>query len=121
MNITIKYCCGSLCAVLLVGGCASVPEPASFENVAIEIQQRTGQEPVWRQSDADDQAVEAEVRSLLEDGLALNEALRVALINNHGLQATYEDLGVAQARRLQAELISNPIFDLVLLFPGLGD
>ena len=48
--------------------------------------------------------------SLLADSLTADAAVQVALLNNRRLQATYEDLGVAQASLVQAGLLRNPVF-----------
>jgi cobalt-zinc-cadmium efflux system outer membrane protein len=42
------------------------------------------------------------------------------LLNNRELQATYSDLGVAQADLVQAGLLTNPIFDASVMFPVRG-
>jgi cobalt-zinc-cadmium efflux system outer membrane protein len=47
--------------------------------------------------------------------------VQVALINNRGLQATYERLGIAQADLVQAGLIDNPTLSLQYLFGDADD
>jgi cobalt-zinc-cadmium efflux system outer membrane protein len=42
--------------------------------------------------------------------LTCGSAVQIALLNNHDLQATFEDLGVAQADLVQAGLLKNPVF-----------
>ena len=39
------------------------------------------------------------------------------LLNNRNLQATFEDLGIAQADLVQAGLLKNPVFDLSVRIP----
>ena len=39
------------------------------------------------------------------------------LLNNRHLQATFEDLGIAQADFVQSGLLKNPVFDLGVRFP----
>lgn len=62
------------------------------------------------------------VKTLLAAPLTIDAALRVALVNNRGLQATLEDLGVAQAELVEAGLLDNPMIagDLVVSTKGNG-
>ena len=52
--------------------------------------------------------------------MQLEEVIQVALLNNPDLQATYEDLGIAQASLVQAGLLSNPVFSGALRLVGGG-
>lgn len=52
-----------------------------------------------------------EVLALLRAPLSEDAAVRIALLNNHGVRATYERLGVARADLVQAGLLRNPVFD----------
>ena len=53
----------------------------------------------------------------LTDGLTEEEAVSLALWNNAALQATLADLGLAQAELLEAGLLVNPSFQMLV---GLG-
>lgn len=100
----------------LAGGCASVPREAGFNDVSAMVANRTGKRVAWNQGTAADAAVTAQVQSLLEEQLTVEEAVQVALLNNRELQAVYEDLMVAQADLVQAGLLSNPVFDTEIRF-----
>ena len=96
----------------LLAGCAAVPRDAGFGDVRATVAERTGGKRVrWNQGTAADAAVAREVRSLLNGELTADEAVQIALLNNRGLQATYEDLMVAQADLVAAGLLANPVFD----------
>jgi len=56
----------------------------------------------------------------LADGLARDEALRLALGSNPRFVAEFHALGVADAERQQAGLLANPELSLALLFPSGG-
>lgn len=100
-----------------LGGCANVPRDAEFSEVQRLVAERTGQDVQWIRGDAADQAVAARVRAMLEeDELAAEEAVQVALLNNRSLQATYEDLMIAQTDLVAAGLLANPIFDAEVRF-----
>ncbi|HXE55759.1 MAG TPA: TolC family protein [Tepidisphaeraceae bacterium] len=49
--------------------------------------------------------------------LTVDAAVQIALLNNHKLQATFEELGIAQADFVQAGLLQNPVFSLNVRFP----
>lgn len=104
--------------VVLMTGCASVPEETGFTDVQAVVTERTGKRVYWRQGKPEDQAVEAAVDELLSQELGVNEAVQIALLNNRRLQATYEELGIAQAALVQAGLLRNPVFDAAVLFPA---
>lgn len=52
----------------------------------------------------------------VEGELTVEEAVQIALVNNPTVQATLEEIGIAQADLLEAGLLSNPIFDIALRF-----
>jgi cobalt-zinc-cadmium efflux system outer membrane protein len=107
--------------LVLLGGCATVPRAAGFPDVAKEVAERTdGQRVHWNQGTPDDQSVRASVREMLRKELSADEAVQVALLNNRNLQATYAELGVAQAEVVRAGLLKNPVFDGDLKFSADG-
>jgi cobalt-zinc-cadmium efflux system outer membrane protein len=106
--------------LLLVAGCATVPRDAGFPDVADDVARRTGHRVYWNQGTAEDQSARDGVRALLRGEMTAADAVQVALLNNRGLQATYADLGVAQAQVVQAGLLKNPVFDGDLKFSADG-
>src|SRR5579862_7217059 len=101
-------------------GCASPPKDDGFANVKQLAADRTGHAVQWNQDTADDRAAEASVHAMLQEELTLDRAVQIALINNRNLQASYEDLGIAQADLVQAGLLSNPVFNAIIRFPDGG-
>jgi outer membrane protein TolC len=57
--------------------------------------------------DAD--AARSVVKALLHKPLTADSAVRIALLSNPGLQASYNTLGIADAMRVQASLPPNPV------------
>jgi outer membrane protein TolC len=49
---------------------------------------------------------------LLRSPLSAETAVQIALLNNKGLQAAYNELGIAEAARVEASLPPNPTFSL---------
>jgi hypothetical protein len=52
------------------------------------------------------------VRALIRRPLSADAAVQIALLNNRGLQAAYNDLGLAEAAMVEASLPPNPAFSL---------
>jgi outer membrane protein TolC len=53
-------------------------------------------------------AARAKIEPLLKRPLTAETAVQIALLNNRGLQAAYNDLGIAEAVRVQQSLPPNP-------------
>jgi len=105
---------------VLVSGCASTSPRPVFRDTASLVEARTGRRIVWNQSSAEDEAVAARIHDLLSRELTVEVAIQIALVNNQSLQATYEDLAVAQADLVQAGLLQNPVFGAGVAFPIAG-
>ena len=104
--------------VIGLAGCAIVPRDAGFADVRSAVAQRTGLDPQWRGRTTDDAAADRAVRDLLAQPLTAETAVAVALLNNPSLQATYQDLGIAQADVVQAGLLANPTLSAERRFSG---
>lgn len=105
----------AVASVVLVVGCAPAPRD-DFADVARLVRDRAGGRVQWNQGSDADRAAAQGVRSMLGGGLSAHEAVQVALLSNPALQATYEDLGVAQADLVRAGLLKNPVFDAEVRF-----
>jgi len=95
-------------ATLLLGGCATFSADGGFGTVDALVKERTGQSPRWVKTDADADQVRSEVAQILAKPLSADDAVRVALLNNRGLQAGYAELGIAEADLVQAGRLPNP-------------
>lgn len=111
-----------LLSILLLAGCASVQIDPEWGSVKQTAQDRTGHGLVWERSEEDRVAIEKEVRQLLADGLAREEAVRIALLNNPALQGRFEEIGISKSELVQAGLFTNPSVGAVfrLLLGGSG-
>jgi outer membrane protein, heavy metal efflux system len=105
-----------LCGVL--GGCAVEDLQPDYEAARTLVRDTTGQQDVFDPALPPMSA--AEVAAYLEGGLALDEALRLALLNNRHLHAAFLQLGVARADWVQAGLLRNPTLGLAFLLPAGG-
>jgi len=105
-------------AGVLLTGCASVDPRPAFSDVEKAVSQRAGQPPAWTRSAAEGAEIESAVREVLKGELTVDSAVRIALVNNRSLQATFEEIGVSQADLAQASLIKNPEFGGFARFPS---
>jgi cobalt-zinc-cadmium efflux system outer membrane protein len=104
----------ALLILTLLAGCASTSAAPAFRNVGATVQQRTGHQLRWSQATDDDKRVDDAVARLLARPLTVDAAVQVALLRNREIQATYEDLSLAQADVVQAGLLSNPVFSAAM-------
>jgi outer membrane protein, heavy metal efflux system len=104
----------------LAPACASTSAEPAFRDTAALIELRTGRRIFWNQGGAADEAVARRIRELVGHDLSVNSAVQIALLNNEGLQAVYEDLSIAQADLVQAGLLENPSLSLGLTVPVAG-
>jgi cobalt-zinc-cadmium efflux system outer membrane protein len=108
----------ALIAVSVLAGCAPTAPQQGFANVQSLAMERLGKRVEWDGRTADDRAVASRVRDLLAHPLDAGAAVQIALLNNRSLQATFEELGIAQADFLQAGLLDNPVFNLSVRLPN---
>src|SRR5437899_7116326 len=107
-----------LSGTVALAGSANVDPNPAFRELANTVPLRTGKRVQWNRGSAEDAQAQAVVTSLLSRPLTANSAVQIALLNNHNLQATYEELGIAQADLVEAGLLRNPIFTFERRFPG---
>lgn len=107
-----------LASAALLAGCVSVPKEAGFASVQDAVTQRTGQRIQWNRGTSADRQVVQAVHDLLQRPLNADAAVQVALLNNQSLQATYEELGIAQAELVEAGLLHNPTLSAEVRFPS---
>jgi outer membrane protein, heavy metal efflux system len=107
-------------AALLLVGCASTSPAPAFRDTASLVESRTGRRIIWNQRTADDDAVAKQMQDLASHELTVDAAIQIALVNNRTLQATYEELSIAQADLVQAGLLQNPVFGAGVAFPIAG-
>ena len=110
---TPRSCLAALC---LMAGCAGVSPERGHDRVASLVAQRTGHPNHWEKGPPDDAQIAEWVRALTAQGLTRGRAIEIALVNSPELQATYEELGIAQADMVQAGLLRNPAFGADLGF-----
>jgi outer membrane protein TolC len=99
-------------AALILAGCATLSDDARFATVEQAVKERTGADTKWLRSDDDVGGVRSRIRELLGKPLGPTEAVQVALLNNPGLQASYAEVGIAEADLVQASRWRGPTFSI---------
>jgi outer membrane protein TolC len=97
-------------AALLLGGCASLTSEQNLAGVQQLTEGRTAGAAVTlkrNQSEA-----QAGVNELLTAPLSAESAVRIALLNNPGLQSALAALDISDAARVQAASAPNPHFSI---------
>ena len=89
----------------------------SAENLQAAVQERIGKRVEWRKNAAADEEINRAVRAMLRGTLTAERAVQIALLNNRELQATFEEIGIANADLTEAGLLKNPVFNVSARFP----
>lgn len=104
----------------LLAGCASNPNWKLLEDpkfglpgAAAHSVSAIGQSPIWVQSQEEAQQAAAQTRAILKrDVVTASMAVRVAILNNKGLQADLAEIGISSAEMWQETMLANPIVSL---------
>ena len=105
-------------AAAALGGCASFSQDGGFAVVEQTARDRLGKDLQRARSPADQDTIERRVGELLAKPLTVDEAVQVALLNNRGLQASFQELGITEAELVQAGRLPNPGFSFARLRRG---
>src|SRR5262245_3797694 len=88
-----------------------------FAPVEQAARERSRSIVTWQREQKAREQTLAGVRRLLRAPLNPTAAARIALLNNQGLQATFEEIGLAQADLIEARTVPNPRLELLARFP----
>lgn len=105
---------------LALSACARFTGDAGMAAVQDLAAERLGKEVSAFRSDDERETAHAEVKGLLARPLTEDRALQIALLNNRDLQAAYNALGVAEARRIRDSLPANPKISFSKVSGGSG-
>ena len=125
-NDWVAPCLGIVWLALTINfaACAGVDASADFRAAAATARERTGSEVVW-EPEAGELAIAEAVDAMTVDGrLTVGEAIRIGLLCNPSLQASFMDVGIASADLVAAGRLRNPVMGASARFPeggGLAD
>jgi len=95
---------------------ACVSTDAGYSDVRRLTADRLNKDVRWYEHDAIHNS-DDRVRQLLSAPLDADASVQVALLNNQGLQAEFEELGIARSRFVGALRLPNPTVDVALRYP----
>ena len=96
----------------LLSGCASFLPDGGMATVANITSETLDKNVVALRTTEDTQSASDTVRRLLARPLTVDTAVQIALLNNRGLQASYNELALAETDLVQATLPPNPTFSI---------
>ncbi len=94
-------------ALLLLSGCSTFSRDGGMDEVDALTSARIGQPAQLRPASAGT-ASDAAIAGMLSGPLTANGAVQLALLNNRGLHASLQQLGIAEADLVQAGWMNNP-------------
>jgi outer membrane protein TolC len=97
-----------LSVALVATGCARFSPDGGMFAVETAASTELGKDVIKIRDEGDAAAVSARVKGLLAKPLTAAGAVQIALINNRGLQAAYNELGISEAQMVDASLPPAP-------------
>ncbi len=95
---------------LSVSGCTAFSPDSGMTAVAEVTGQAISKDVAFVRTAEVADAVDARVRQLLSRTLSADAAVQIALLNNKGLQAAYNELALAETDLVEQSLPPNPVF-----------
>jgi outer membrane protein TolC len=95
---------------MVLSGCTWFSPDAGMGVVSTIAQRELNKDTAAIRSPEEAEAAAATVRRLLGRTLTADAAVQIALLNNRGLQAAYDELAIADAARVGQSLPPNPTF-----------
>jgi len=101
---------GALAAFL--GGCATLSPDGGMSTVSSRVAADLNHRPLKIESEAQANIARVKVVAVLGRPITADSAVQVALLNNRGLQAEYNALGISEASFVEASLPPVPTFSI---------
>lgn len=98
----------ALATFVLSGSARGENESGSMPKL---VRDRTGVQVPWSPDGREQPALGDTIRAILQGGLTVERAVRIALLNNQRLRAEFEEIGISQADLRQGLLPRNPTLE----------
>jgi cobalt-zinc-cadmium efflux system outer membrane protein len=106
----------------LLAGCASVNPSSDYDRAQVYVAEATQADSGSLGMAVEDTLVFGQIEHRMADGLTIEEAVDIALLNNKELKAGLYEIGISRAELVQSGLLANPSLGAVLRYPdGGGD
>jgi outer membrane protein TolC len=102
-----------LASSLGLGACVTFSPDGGMSAVAGIARHDLKQNIAFVQNETEALQIRNRVKSVLRKRLTVNAAVQIALLNNRGLQAAYNDLAIADAKRVESSLPPNLRFSIM--------
>src|SRR5262245_38486098 len=97
-----------LSSAAAIGGCTKFSPDGGMLAVEAAASSELGKDVAKISNDADAAAASTRVKMLLAKPLTASTAVHITLINNRGLQAAFNELGISEAQMVEASLPPSP-------------
>ena len=101
-----------------LAGCAGFSADGGFAAVEQPAREHLRKDLQWARNEGDIGRIGQRVAELIAQPLDADSAVQIALLNNRGLQASYQELGIAEADLVQAGRLPNPGFSIARMRRG---
>ncbi len=109
---------GVVLATFVLFAPAEAAPPSSAVSLHGLVRDRTGVELAWSPDGQERQVPSDTTLALLRDGLTVERAVRIALLNSRTLEAEFEEVGISRADYRQAVLAKNPTIEANVRIDG---
>lgn len=102
----------ALSAGLMLASCKTFSPDGGLDSVASFTKEELRKDVIAIRNGDDALSARQTIAPLLKRPLTADTAVQIALLNNRGLQAAYNELGIAEAEAVRASLPPNPVLSL---------
>ena len=92
----------------VLAGCATFSGDGGMAPVQQSVKEAIGKDVVAMRTDADREAISKRVADIVAKPLDVDDAVQLAILNNRGLQASFQDLGISESDLVRAGRLPNP-------------
>ena len=110
----------ALFACWMLTGCASRRASTGFQDVQGQVGALIDKKIEWEGASSTGNVAAAVEPLLNQQEISIDGAVQIALLKNFTLQATFEELGIAEADVMESGVPKNPILGASVRFPDRG-
>jgi outer membrane protein TolC len=102
----------AILAAFALIGCTTFSADGGFDPIRKQTRAYLDKDVQWPRSEEERAKTDVQVAELLTHSISSEDAVQIALLNNQGLQASFEELGISEADLVQSGRLPNPRFTL---------
>jgi outer membrane protein TolC len=102
----------AILAAFALIGCTTFSADGGFDPIRKQTRAYLDKDVQWPRSEEERAKTDVQVAELLTHSISSEDAVQIALLNNQGLQASFEELGISEAGLVQSGRLPNPRFTL---------